>query len=58
MDITSRKFIGTMLVVVMAYGLVYLGKLEAKVWLDMAVIAVGIYQAANVTESTIDKLKK
>jgi len=58
MDITSRKFIGTLLVVVMAYGLVWVGKLDAKTWLDMSVVAVGIYGGLNVAESTVDKLKK
>ena len=58
MDITSRKFIGTLAVVVMAYGLVWVGKLEAKVWLDMAVVAMGIYLGANVAESTVSQLKK
>jgi hypothetical protein len=58
MDITSRKFIGTLAVVVMAYVLVFTGKLDAKTWLDMSVVAVGIYGGLNVAESTVDKLKK
>lgn len=49
----STKFIGTMLVVVMAYGLVFIGKLDAKTWLDMAVVAVGIYGGLNVGQKFI-----
>ena len=39
-----------MVVIVMAYILVFIGKLEAKAWLDMAVIGVGIYSGANVAQ--------
>lgn len=49
----STKFVGTMVVIVMAYALVFVGKLEAKVWLDMAVIGVGIYAGANVAQKFV-----
>ena len=39
-----------MVVIFLAYGLVFIGKLDAKQWLDMAVVGVGIYAGANVVQ--------
>ena len=49
-NLLSTKFIGTMVVIFLAYGLVFIGKLDAKQWLDMAVVGVGIYAGANVVQ--------
>jgi hypothetical protein len=46
----STKFVLTVLVLVMSYVLVFIGKLEAKQWLDLAVIAGGLYAGANVAQ--------
>lgn len=54
-SLKSRKFLSTMLVIFMAYGLVFAGKLDAKAWLDMAVIGVGIYAGANVAQKAMVK---
>lgn len=51
----STKFVGTVLVIIMAYGLVWVGKLDAKTWLDMAVLGVGIYAGANVAQKFVAK---
>ena len=53
----STKFIGTMAVIILAYGLVFIGKLEAQIWLEMAVAGVGIYSAANVAQKFIPEDK-
>lgn len=54
-DLTSRKFLLTCAVVLLSYALVFSGKLQAKEWLDMAVIAAGIYSAANVANDVLKK---
>ena len=54
-DLLSRKFIGSMAVVILAYGLVFTGKLEAQVWLNMATVVMGIYTVGNVTQKAIKK---
>ena len=54
-NIRSTKFLSTLFVILMAYGLVFVGKLEAKEWLDMATIAVGLYQASNVLNKAVNK---
>ena len=46
----STKFVGTMAVILLAYGLVFTGKLDAKTWLDMAIAGVGIYGGLNVVQ--------
>ena len=53
----STKFIGTMVVIILAYALVFVGKLEAQTWLEMAVAGVGIYSAANVAQKFIPEDK-
>jgi hypothetical protein len=51
----STKFIGTMVVIILAYALVFVGKLEAQTWLELAVASVGIFSAANVAQKFIPK---
>lgn len=54
-DLTSRKFLLTILVLVMSYALVILGKVDAKEWMTIAVIASGIYSGANVMSDYVNK---
>jgi hypothetical protein len=54
----STKFIGTMVVIVLAYGLVFVGKLDAKSWLELAVASVGIFSAANVAQKFVQPDEK
>lgn len=49
----STKFLLTVLVLVLSYGLVFVGKLDAKSWFDVAVIATGIYASANVIQKFV-----
>jgi hypothetical protein len=49
----STKFISTLVVIVMAYALVFAGKLDAKDWMDMATVAVGIFTAGNVVQKFV-----
>jgi hypothetical protein len=46
----STKFWGTMAIIIMAYGLVWSGNLDAITWLQMSTAGVGIYSAANVIQ--------
>lgn len=46
----SRKFVISVAVMVMAYVLVFVGKLEGRAWFEWAVGLVGVYGAANVVE--------
>lgn len=54
----STKFISTMCVIIMAYGLVFAGLLDAKDWMDMATVAVGIYAAGNVAQKFVTQPKE
>lgn len=47
-NLKSSKFILTVLVLAMSYGLVFVGKLDAKSWFEFATIGIGIYSGANV----------
>lgn len=49
-NILSTKFLGAVLVIVLAYVLVFVGKLSANDWLGMSVAAMGIYSGANVIQ--------
>jgi len=49
-SLKSRKFILTVLVLGMSYALVWGGKMEAKQWFDVAVIAGGLYIGGNVVQ--------
>lgn len=46
----STKFIITCAVLVMSYVLVFVGKMEAKVWFEFACIASGIFATGNVVQ--------
>jgi len=54
-DLLSRKFISTVLVLVLSFVLVLIGKLDATTWLNMATIAVGIYNGLNVAQKALVK---
>lgn len=54
-NLLSTKFLGTILVILLAYGLVWVGKLPAETWLNMAVVGVGIYSGANVAQKFVVK---
>lgn len=54
----STKFWGTQLVVLLGFILVWKGSLDAKVWLDMAVIAEGIYGGLNVAQKYVPEEKE
>lgn len=54
----GRKFITTMYILTLAYALVFIGKLEAQVWLNMAVIAGGIYGGTNIAQKGLLANKK
>jgi len=54
-DLTSRKFVSTILVILLAYGLVFTNKLEAEAWLNMATVAIGLYGGLNVAQKVIKK---
>jgi hypothetical protein len=47
-NLLSTKFILTILVLIMSYVLVFVGKLDAKQWFDVATVAAGLYMGANV----------
>ena len=51
----SRKFLLTVLVLILSYVLVILGKVEAKEWMTIAVIASGIYQGVNVAQDAVER---
>ena len=55
MKLLSRKFILTILVVTLSFVLVITGKLDSKDWLAMAVVASGIYSAANITQKAMEE---
>lgn len=52
-NFTSTKFWLTVLVIILAYGLVFVGKLDAKEWLNMALIGAGIYGGLNTVSKFI-----
>ena len=47
-SLLSRKFILTVLVLLLSYGLVFAGKLDSKTWFEFATIGIGLYSTANV----------
>lgn len=49
-NLMSTKFIGSMSIIIMAYGLVFAGLLDATTWLELATAVVGIYSTANVVQ--------
>jgi len=53
---TSRKFLLTVLVLILSYVLVILGKVDAKEWMTIAIIAAGIYSSANIADGFVNKL--
>lgn len=53
-NLVSTKFIGSMSIIIMAYGLVFARFLDATTWLQMATAVMGIYSTANV----VQKFKK
>jgi hypothetical protein len=54
-ELLSRKFISSILVVILAYGLVFTGKLSAEVWLNMSVVTLGLYQVGNIATKALLK---
>jgi len=54
-ELLSRKFLITMYILTLACIMVFTGKLEAQVWLNMAVVAGGIYGGTNVAQKAIKK---
>lgn len=52
----SRKFLLTVLVLILSYVLVIIGKVDAKEWMTMAIVAAGIYSGANVADGLVEKL--
>lgn len=54
-NLTSRKFIYAILVVIMAFSMVIMGKVEPKVFLDFASLIGGIYVVGNLGSKIIDK---
>lgn len=51
----STKFWTTILVILLSYGLVFVGRLDAKTWLDMATVAAGLYQVSNLAGKAIKR---
>jgi len=46
----STKFILTCLVMLLSYGLIFVGKLDAKLWFEFAIGSLAIYSTANVVQ--------
>lgn len=46
----STKFWMTLIVLVLSYILVFVGKLEAKTWFEFATVGLGLFAGANVIE--------
>jgi hypothetical protein len=46
----STKFALTVLVLLLSYVLVFVGKLDAKTWFEFATIGLGLYSGANVLQ--------
>jgi len=46
----STKFLLTVLVLIMSYALVWVGKMDAKQWFDVATVAAGLYIGGNVIQ--------
>lgn len=51
----STKFLLTVAVLIMSYILVFVGKMDAKVWFEFACIASGIYATGNVVAKFVPK---
>jgi hypothetical protein len=46
----STKFVLTVMVILLSYALVFVGKLDAKQWFDVATVAAGLYIGGNVIQ--------
>ena len=44
----SRKFLLSLLLIVLSFVLVLVGKIEAKEWTDFVMVVAGIYATSNV----------
>jgi hypothetical protein len=49
-DLASRKFILTVVVLVLSFVMVLAQRLDTQTWMQMAVAIVGVYSAANVIQ--------
>jgi len=54
-NLKSRKFIITILVLVLSFGLVITKQLEAKTWFEWAVGLVALYSVGNTASKIISK---
>lgn len=51
----SRKFLLSLLLIVLSFVLVLVGKIEAKDWLDFSIFLSGIYTVGNVSSKFVKK---
>lgn len=49
-NLLSTKFLLACAVLLMSYGLVFVGKLDAKSWFEWATAVTAIYGTANVVQ--------
>ena len=54
-SLLGTKFVGTCIVVLLAFVLVLIGKLDAQTWMTVATIGFGIYSGANVVQKFVEK---
>jgi hypothetical protein len=53
-NLLSSKFLLTLLVVILTFVLLLLGKVEATLWEEVALIGLGVYTAGNVASKFLN----
>ena len=51
----SRKFLLSLLLVILSFVLVLIGKLTSKEWIDFVMVISGIYTLGNVSSKFVKK---
>lgn len=54
-SLLGTKFVGTCIVIILAFVLVLMNKLDAQTWMTVATIGFGIYSGANVVQKFVGK---